>query len=144
MRRGAGPCRWPVICEGLWWMESLPTGGWQMQQSYWQQNGKARDGAPKFGKLAENMSVDVVVVGGGITGITAAYLIKKAGLKVALLERWRCLDGDSGRTTAHLTCVMDWRLGELVDNVGAESARGAWEAGATAINQIEEIVKKEK
>ena len=115
-----------------------------MQQSVWQQSGKASHSAGKFGKLTENLRVDVVIVGGGVTGITAAYLIKNAGLTVALLERWRCLDGDSGRTTAHLTCVMDWPLGELVDEVGADLAQGAWQAGATAIDQIEEIVKKRK
>jgi monoamine oxidase len=45
---------------------------------------------PKFPRLTRNLTVDVVVVGGGITGITAAYLFKQRGHRVALLERGRC------------------------------------------------------
>lgn len=43
----------------------------------------------KFPKLHRNISADVVIVGAGVTGITAAYLLKKAGSTVALIERER-------------------------------------------------------
>ena len=42
---------------------------------------------PRFPKLERNEAVDVVVVGGGITGLTAAYLLTLEGRRVALLER---------------------------------------------------------
>lgn len=47
------------------------------------------DSAPvwKFPKLERNINVDVLIVGAGITGVTAAYLLKKAGSTVALIER---------------------------------------------------------
>src|SRR5690606_5583065 len=57
--------------------------------------------------LREKVDIDVVVVGGGITGITAAHLLKQRGLRVALLERHRCGYGQSSRTSAHLTAVPD-------------------------------------
>ena len=41
------------------------------------------------------------VVGGGITGLTAAYLLAAAGKSVALLERGRCAQAETGHTTAH-------------------------------------------
>jgi len=41
---------------------------------------------------------DVAVVGAGITGVTTAYLLKKAGCSVALLERDRCGGVDTGQT----------------------------------------------
>jgi glycine/D-amino acid oxidase-like deaminating enzyme/nitrite reductase/ring-hydroxylating ferredoxin subunit len=79
-------------------------------------------------------------VGGGIAGVSAAYFLKRAGKKVCLLERDRLGSGDTGRTTAHLTCVTDVRLSELVQAFGRESATLVWRAGTTAVNAIERIV----
>ncbi len=98
---------------------------------------------PAFPKLAEDLQVDVVVVGGGITGITTAYMMKKAGLKVALLERDRFAAVDSGHTTAHLTYVTDMRLVESVKNLGRDHAQAFWDAGAAAITHIHENTEAE-
>jgi glycine/D-amino acid oxidase-like deaminating enzyme/nitrite reductase/ring-hydroxylating ferredoxin subunit len=91
---------------------------------------------PRFAALKKSLVVDVVVVGAGITGVTAAYLFKKAGLRVALVERSRCGGVDTSYTTAHLTCVTDLRLHELVSRFGKDAARVTWEAGFAAIDQI--------
>ena len=96
---------------------------------------------PEFPKLNRNLQVDVVVIGAGITGITAAYLLKRAGRRVALLERRRCASIDTGHTTAHLTCVTDERIADLVKNFGEDHARAAWDAGLAAIAQIDEIAR---
>ena len=56
--------------------------------SYWLESG----GPAAFGKLDKDIRVDVAVVGGGITGLTAAYLLAAAGKSVALLERGRCAE----------------------------------------------------
>lgn len=88
--------------------------------------------------------MDVAVVGGGITGLTAAYLIAKAGRSVALLERSRCAEIDTGHTTAHLTMVTDVRLAELVHRFGRNHAQAVWDAGLAAISQIDTIVRAEE
>ena len=98
----------------------------------------------KFAKLQRNISVDVLVVGAGVTGITAAYLLKKAGSTVALIDRERVASIDTGHTTAHLTYVTDVQLQELAHNFGEDHAQAAWDAGADAIDEIERIVKEEK
>ena len=54
---------------------------------------------PRFPKLDRDDEVDVVVVGGGITGLTAAYLLTLDGRRVAVLERERCAQIDTGHTT---------------------------------------------
>ena len=97
----------------------------------------------KFPKLRKNVNVDVVVVGAGVTGITAAYLLKKAGSTVALIERERVASIDTGHTTAHLTYVTDVNLQQLVRNFGEDHAQAAWDAGAAATNEIERIVEAE-
>ncbi|MGE3817859.1 MAG: FAD-dependent oxidoreductase [Isosphaeraceae bacterium] len=108
-------------------------------ESYW----NVGPNLPRFPRLDENLKVDVVVVGGGITGVTTAYLLAKEGFSVALLERDRCGGVDTGHTTAHLTAVTDQRLNELVKRFGRDQARAVWHAGAVAIDEIEAIVRQE-
>lgn len=91
---------------------------------------------PVFQPLAQSLDVDVVVIGGGVTGITTAHLLKQAGVRVALIERHRCGGGQTGRSTAHLTAVTDIPLTRLVERQGADQARAMWEAGFAAISRI--------
>jgi glycine/D-amino acid oxidase-like deaminating enzyme len=97
---------------------------------------------PAFSKVQRDQRVDVVIVGGGITGLTAAYLLVKAGKTVALLERERCAQIDTGHTTAHLTMVTDERLTDLADRFGRDHAQAVWDAGLAAIAQIDSIVRE--
>jgi glycine/D-amino acid oxidase-like deaminating enzyme/nitrite reductase/ring-hydroxylating ferredoxin subunit len=99
---------------------------------------------PRHPPLDRDLTVDVAVIGGGITGLTAAYLLKRAGLTVAVIERRRCAGGDSGLTTAHVTCVTDLDLSEMVKNFGRDHAQAVWDAGMAAIDQIEAIVEDEQ
>jgi len=98
---------------------------------------------PAFGRLDRNIDVDSVVVGAGITGLTAAYLLKRAGRRVAVLERGRVGGVDTMATTAHVTCVTDLDLTELVKTFGRDHAQAVWDAGFAAIDQIESIVRDE-
>jgi len=99
---------------------------------------------PTFPAIKKSIEVDVAIVGGGLTGITAAYLLKKAGARVALLEQGRCAEADTGHTTAHLTFVTDMRLHEVVKKFGKECGRAFWDAGAAGIDQIYDIVRDEE
>lgn len=110
-----------------------------MKTSHW----LASEKLPSFGKLSRNLEVDLVVIGGGITGITAAYLAKKAGKKVALLERDRCLQVDTGHTTAHLTALPDLWLSEIEKNFSKDVSLAVWDAGQAAIDQIVSIIRAE-
>ena len=72
---------------------------------------------PQFAALDDDATADVVVVGGGITGLTAAALLSAAGRSVVVLDRGRCALVDTGHTSAHLTMVTDTRLHELASRV---------------------------
>jgi glycine/D-amino acid oxidase-like deaminating enzyme/nitrite reductase/ring-hydroxylating ferredoxin subunit len=102
---------------------------------YWTEAGDR----PSSTQLDRDLSVDVVVVGGGITGLTTAYFLVKEGITVAVLERATCGAIDTGHTSAHLTMVTDARLGELVQRFGRPAARAVWDAGLGAVAQIEAI-----
>ena len=99
---------------------------------------------PRFPKLERDEEVDVVVVGAGITGLTAAYLLTLDGKRVALVDRERCAQIDTGHTSAHLTMVTDRRLTELVQTFGRDHAQAVWDAGLAAVAKIDEIVRAER
>jgi glycine/D-amino acid oxidase-like deaminating enzyme/nitrite reductase/ring-hydroxylating ferredoxin subunit len=92
---------------------------------------------PTFPALDRDLEVEVLVVGAGITGITAAYLLKNEGRTVALIDRGRAAMADTGHTTAHVTCVTDLRLSELEKKFGRDHAQAVWDAGCAALAQIE-------
>lgn len=108
--------------------------------SYWIDSTKMQS----FASLDRDLHVDVVVVGGGITGLTAAYLLVQAGRSVALLERERCAQIDTGHTSAHLTMATDASLTELVERFGRDHAQAAWDAGLAAMAQIDAAARDEQ
>jgi glycine/D-amino acid oxidase-like deaminating enzyme/nitrite reductase/ring-hydroxylating ferredoxin subunit len=104
---------------------------------YWTRSTRLRP----YPRLIANRHVDVVIVGGGLTGLTTAYLLGRRGKSVAVLERGRIASGETGHTTAHLTIATDTRLTDLEKTLGRPHAQAAWDAGAAAIDLIESIVR---
>jgi glycine/D-amino acid oxidase-like deaminating enzyme/nitrite reductase/ring-hydroxylating ferredoxin subunit len=109
------------------------------EKTYWQRGVRL----PRFASISKNIEVDVAIIGAGLTGITAAYLLKQSGAKVALIDRERCAGADTAHTTAHLTYVTDTRLSALVKTFGRDGAKAFWEGGMAAIDDIYQITRKE-
>jgi glycine/D-amino acid oxidase-like deaminating enzyme/nitrite reductase/ring-hydroxylating ferredoxin subunit len=95
-----------------------------------------------FPRLESDLAVDVAIVGGGITGLTAATLLKRAGLSVAVIEAGRVAEGVSGATTAHLTEAFDRSYADLIADFGEDGARLAAESGRAALRQIAAFVRE--
>jgi glycine/D-amino acid oxidase-like deaminating enzyme/nitrite reductase/ring-hydroxylating ferredoxin subunit len=87
--------------------------------------------------------VDVAIIGGGIAGLTTAYLLSKSGKKVAVIEDGYIGSGETGRTTAHITHALDDRYYNLEQKHGLDGARNAADSHTAAINLIESTVKEE-
>jgi glycine/D-amino acid oxidase-like deaminating enzyme/nitrite reductase/ring-hydroxylating ferredoxin subunit len=108
-------------------------------KSFW----TASASMPEFPRLDRDDRAEVVIVGGGLTGLTAAYLLARAGRSVAVVERYRIAQNDTGHTTAHVTMVTDARLTELIRLHGRDHAQAVWDAGLAAIHCIEQNIRRE-
>ncbi|GGE64236.1 FAD-dependent oxidoreductase [Priestia taiwanensis] len=95
---------------------------------------------PNYPRLNKDIQVDVVIVGGGITGITSAYLLVNEGLKVAILEADTLLNGTTGHTSAKITAQHDLIYDELIQHTGQSIARLYYEANVDALKFIEKLV----
>jgi glycine/D-amino acid oxidase-like deaminating enzyme len=100
--------------------------------------------APTYPPLDGDRHVDVVIVGGGITGATAGYLLKQAGRTVAIVEQRRCGGGETGRSSGHLTAVTDAPLATLIQRLGRDRARAVWDAGFAALARVRATVRDER
>ncbi len=96
-----------------------------------------------FTPLAGDAEADVCVVGAGIAGMSAAYLLAKQGLDVVVLEKDAVGAGETGQTTAHLSSALDDYYHVLETVHGEEGARQAFASHHAAIETIGRIVEEE-
>ncbi len=98
----------------------------------------------KYKKLENNIECDVCVIGGGITGISCAYYLSKNNFNTVVLERDRIASKTTGHTTAKITSQHDLFYNYLLMSKGEDFAKKYYRSNEQAINEIENIVKKEK
>ena len=92
------------------------------------------------GKVNQDIQTEVLIVGGGIAGLTTAYKLLEAGKKIVLVEDGFIGSGESGRTTAHLASALDDRYYSLEKTFGKQATKLAAESHSAAIDEIERIV----
>lgn len=95
-----------------------------------------------FPTLSSDITTDICVVGGGITGLTTAYLLGNEGLNVTLIEADELLNGTTGHTTAKVTAQHGLIYDELINHIGLEKAKAYYEANLSAVEFIKETVSK--
>ena len=95
-----------------------------------------------YPSLTGDMEADVAIVGAGITGITAAYLLSKAGQSVVLVDKGRMAMSETGHTTAHIVETTDADYREMIRIHGEDGARTDTEAIRSAVELIKSLVKE--
>jgi glycine/D-amino acid oxidase-like deaminating enzyme len=104
--------------------------------SYW----VAGAPTPGFAPLDGGIRVDVAIVGAGIVGITAAYLLKQEGLDVAVVDRGEIAGGVTGYTTAKVTSSHNLIYRHIEGSFGPEAARTYGASNEEAIATIAGLV----
>jgi glycine/D-amino acid oxidase-like deaminating enzyme/nitrite reductase/ring-hydroxylating ferredoxin subunit len=99
---------------------------------------------PTFPALQQNHTTEVCVVGGGIAGLSVAYQLAKKGVQVTVVDDGPLGGGESGRTTAHLTLMLDGGYAEIEKLHGQEKSRLAASSHRQAIDTIEQICREEE
>lgn len=110
----------------------------QYPEPLWRQNVDL----PKYPSLTGNEHADAVIVGGGITGITTAYLLAKEGLQVILLEAGTVLNGTTGHTTAKITSQHGVIYDRLISHLGLERAKMYYQSNEAAGRFIHNFIKE--
>src|ERR687894_2147570 len=93
--------------------------------------------------LAGDVTVDVAVIGAGITGLSVAALLKRAGARVAVVEAGRVASGVTGYTTAKITSLHGLVYRNLLDEMGEERARLYADANQAAIARVAAFVEED-
>ena len=99
---------------------------------------------PTCGRLSENITADVLVIGAGIAGLSVAYELMISGRQVVVVDRGRFGRGQTARTTAHLAAASDDYYHVLTGALGQDAARQYYQSQAAAIDRIDEISTAEQ
>ena len=113
-----------------------------MDKSYWISCFK--ENKKTYPKLEKNEKSEIVIIGGGLTGLTTAYYLAKAGRKVTLLEKNEICSHTSGNTTAKITSQHGLFYDYLMQSQGKEKTKQYLYANEEAISNIENIINEEK
>src|ERR1700709_1361653 len=99
--------------------------------------------APQAIPLKGDQQCDVVVIGGGIAGLSTAYELSQRGRSVIVIDRGPIAGGMTARTSAHLAPLCDDLMSEMQKIKGEEQSKLFYESQAAAGDRIEEIQNNE-
>ena len=97
--------------------------------------------APQVEPLRTTVSSEVVIVGGGIAGLTCAQVLAERGVDVALVEQAFCGSGASGKSSGFITPDSELDLSDLVEHYGEACGQELWEFARSGVERIRETIK---
>lgn len=108
-----------------------------MKESLWINSSKGNE----YKKLNKDIQTYYLIIGGGIVGITTAYLLTKNNLKVVLVDANKIGEGCTGRTTGKITSQHNIIYSKLKKKYNLDVAKAYYEANNKALDLIERIIK---
>jgi glycine/D-amino acid oxidase-like deaminating enzyme/nitrite reductase/ring-hydroxylating ferredoxin subunit len=108
-----------------------------MTTSYWERTSKKEVYAP----LDKDQETEVLIVGGGLTGLMTAWNLMQAGKKAVVVEARTIGSGVSGNTTAHLNSSVDCDYHIVAKNFGKDTAKLVAEAAVLGIELVGQVDK---
>ena len=109
-----------------------------MKQSIWEREVVL----PRFPALDGDKRTDVLIVGGGLTGLLCAWNLKQAGIACMVLEADRIMGGTSGHTTAKITSQHGLCYAGFLEKQGYDRARSYFDAQEKAIAAYEKLSRQ--
>ena len=100
-------------------------------------------GMPKGKTLTKGRYVENLVIGAGMAGILTAYLLKKQGREVIVVEAKKIASGQTGRTTAKITAQHGMIYDNMIRKIGRKRAGDYARANEEAIRSYEQIIEEE-
>jgi gamma-glutamylputrescine oxidase len=98
--------------------------------------------APMCTPLEKHINADVLIVGGGAAGLSAAARLMNSGRRVVLLEKNICGGSSTGKSAGLLTPDSELELSQLIRRFGIECARDLWDIPLQGISIIKDLVEK--
>lgn len=90
--------------------------------------------------LTHNITTDVVVIGGGMAGLSAAQSFAKKGLRVVLIEKNYCGSGATGKSSGFITPNSELGLNDIIHKYGAQQAQQIWKFITTGSKLIQQNI----
>ena len=97
---------------------------------------------PDYPRPDDMSDTDIAIVGGGLTGVSAALTLAEAGRRVTLFETGRIGAGGSGRNGGHLCQGWSSDFTKISRQLSAEDAEIAWQTGMEAVDLVTSRVEK--
>lgn len=91
--------------------------------------------------LQQDLEVDILIIGGGMTGISTAYHLKDSNLKICLVDQDLIAHGVSGKTTGKLTFLQELIYSKLSDKYSVDKANQYLRSQKDAIFLVKQIIK---
>lgn len=95
-------------------------------------------------KLDRDINCDILIIGGGMAGLSTAYHLMDSKLNVVLIEKDICGMGATLKNTGKLTWMQDLIYGRLTNNYNCEVAKLYYDSQIEAINLVKNIIDKNK